>query len=125
MAQLATDHDKKMDDILHLLKEVSGIQAQAAAASGPAKVKLGFEWKELSDTLHSKLKEAKYFKYDGGLMLKYIDQKTVEVLIPGNSVGFESFSSEWMNAVLECHIITQAEYLAEVGALVQKGGQQL
>ena len=127
MSKLLTDQaPKRMDEITHLLREIARIQRQIAPLpEGADRQKLAREWREISDTLTSKLKAAKYFRYDEGLYLKFINVQVVEVVYASCLVCFETFNAGSMDTLLDCCIVSEREYLEAVGTVVEKGGQAL
>jgi hypothetical protein len=114
---------KRMDEIQHLFAELAQVQGAIGSLEGEAREKVAREWRELSDTLTSKLKAAKYFKYDSSLFIKFLNAQCVEVVMVACFVTFEVFDAVWMDTICQAEIIDQSTYLRAVSTVVQEGGE--
>lgn len=113
---------KRMDEIRHLLTEITCVQEYIGQLQGLAHEKAAREWRELSDTLASKLTAAKYFKYDSSLFIKYLNAQKVEVVMVACFVSFEVFDAVWMDTLAQAEITDQSTYLRAVSTVVEDGG---
>jgi hypothetical protein len=104
------NNPKSMGEIRHFLHELRRIEAKIPAAVGPeAHEKLLREWRELSDSLHSRLKAARVFRRDW-LFVKYIDQQRVEVVLTPHAISIEPLNGCWLDVIYDSQVCESADY---------------
>lgn len=109
---------KRMEEIRHLFDEIRQIQAKIQPLTGEAREKLTREWREFSDTLHSKLKQARTFRKDW-LYFKYLDPQLVEVVLTPHAITIEPLNGCWLDAIYDSDICDTSDYAEAITQVLE------
>lgn len=113
-----TNPKKSIEEIRHLLDELRSIQRRIDQASDEALAKLQREWREISDTLHSKMKAARVFRKDW-LFVKYLSQQQVEVVLTPHAISFEPLNGCWLDVIYDSQICDSADYAEAITSVLE------
>ena len=110
---------KRMEEIRHFLDELRLLQANIGQLTGEALEKCQREWRELSASLHSRLKAAGYFRRDW-LYLKYLSQQYIEVVLTPHAISIEPLNGCWLDTIYTGEICDQADYVDAIVLTLEK-----
>ncbi|MFC7669324.1 hypothetical protein ACFQT0_19650 [Hymenobacter humi] len=77
------------------------------------------EARELAETLHNRMKEAKYFRHQELMYIKYLSPERIEVVFSPDCLSFEAFNSRWMDTICDSVIVSQPEYQEAVTSVLE------
>ncbi|TPG72007.1 hypothetical protein [Hymenobacter nivis] len=114
----------QMDIIRHLVQDVSRVQREIRPLpEGPSREAKRREWAEISATLDSHMKRAKYFNLHDFLYLKYLSIQKVEIVDTFMlTVGFGDFNDLWMDMLYLAEVTSEIAYSVAVDEVIEKGG---
>jgi hypothetical protein len=111
-------NSKPMEEIRHFLDELRSTQSNISQATGEAREKLQREMRELSDSLHSRLKAAQFFRKDS-IFVKYLNPQQVEVVLTPHAINTEVLNATWLDFITQCTVCESAEYADAITSVLE------
>ena len=119
----AKNNTRLLGEICHFLQEIAHCSNCLDTLVGAARETKRREWQELSETLDSKMKAARYFRHQELLFIKYLGPSTIEVVLTPDCLSREVLNGRWMDTICDSVIVDERDYLEALGAVFVEEGE--